>query len=258
MLVTAPPHAVSSDRGQARPPTQQAFAGWSHSRRSASLGQKLQPDIPNVVLDLVQRVHRDPRERSLGGAGIVVHDRPVPVIDLEPRQHIGEESGSVTELTRHVRRVLIRVAVVLGPFVTPHRLQGRGSSSAGKKYPLSLNEKNVAHMTCVLERRPSRRLAPRPDVGTRLANDPAESGSALDDGRPGPPRIRNVVDESTVGAPLHRVNVPPRRATGPALEGGRPLTLLTLTYGQGSRCTTWTISCRSASSPTDRACRRNG
>jgi hypothetical protein len=128
------------------------------------LGRKLPLDIGRVVLDFMQRMHRHPAERALCGSWIVVENGPVPVANLEPRQYVGEELGSISKLACDIFGILLRVPVVLDALLAPHRFKCRYCPSAGQEHPLSLNEKNVSDMTGVLERRSNRRLPPRPDV----------------------------------------------------------------------------------------------
>lgn len=113
---------------------------------------KLPLDVRHVVLDFVHRVYGEPTEGSLGGCRVVVDDRPVPVTCVKARQHIGEELGRVSELARDIVGSLLRVAVMVDPFVTAHGLECRGITSAREKYALPLNEENVAHVARVLER----------------------------------------------------------------------------------------------------------
>jgi hypothetical protein len=167
------------------------------------LGRKLPLDVGRVVLDLVQRMHRHPAERALGGSWIVVDNGPVPVADVEPRQHVGEEPGSISKLACYIFRILLRVPVVVDALFAPHRVKCRDFPSAGQEHPLSLNEENVSHMAGVLERRPNRRLPPRPDVRAGTGQEMTQSRRAFDHRHSRSARCGYLVDEPALGASLH-------------------------------------------------------
>jgi hypothetical protein len=85
------------------------------------LGRKLPQDVGRVVVDFVQGMDRQPAERTLCGSWIVVQNGPVPVADVEPRQHVGEELRSISKLACDIFRILRRVPVVVDALFAPHR-----------------------------------------------------------------------------------------------------------------------------------------
>jgi hypothetical protein len=167
------------------------------------LGRKLPLDVGGVVLDFVQRMDRHPAERALCGSWIVVQNGPVPVADVEPRQHVGEELRSISKLACDIFRILLRVPVVVDALFAPHRFKCRDFPSAGQEHPLSLNEEDVSHMTAVLERRPNRRLPPRLDVRAGTGQEMTQSRRAFDYGHSRHARCGYLVDEPAFGASLH-------------------------------------------------------
>jgi hypothetical protein len=117
-----------------------------------------------MVPQLVECVHSHLCKSALGGRGVVVDHRSLPVFGLEPSQHVGEELGRVGELARHILENLLHIAVVINSLVAAHRFERRNAPSAGEDYPLTLHDEHVSHVAGVLQRRPRRRLGPRPDL----------------------------------------------------------------------------------------------
>ncbi len=127
----------------------------STSRGSVAPGvacSDLPASVEEVVLHFMKCVDRDPGERALRGCRIVVDHGSLPVLVVEARQHVCEESSHIAELACDVVRCLFQVAVMIRSLDAAHWLQRRGISSPSQQHPLPLDEEHVSNVARVLER----------------------------------------------------------------------------------------------------------
>lgn len=156
-----------------------------------------------MVPDLVLGVDRQPCELAFQAPRVVVHDGAIPVSGSEQREDVGEKQSSVGELASDVVRRLLRVAVVIDPFVSAHRVEGRPLAPPRRQHPLPLDEEHISDVAAVLQRRPRLWPGPGPQNGRVAVEQPGEGASSGDDVRGGLGSTVQVVLESARVTPIH-------------------------------------------------------
>ena len=156
-----------------------------------------------MVTHLVQRVHRDPAQRSFPRRGKVVHHGALPLVGSEARQDIAEQQGRVAQLTRDIARILLGVPVVRHPAVAVHRVERRRVDQARGEDSFALYEQHVANVAAVLEWRPQVRLPPRPHVCAGALEHVREQPDTFDDRAARRPGLVELVLEAASRGAVH-------------------------------------------------------
>src|SRR5205085_6914601 len=105
--------------------------------RDCDLAQ-LPEDIEEMVAHLVHGVNGHPSQRALGRVWVAVGDGPLPLLWAEAKEHVGEQTRRVRELTHDVNRVLAGVTVMFDSLVPAHGFERGSVGAASGEHPLPL------------------------------------------------------------------------------------------------------------------------
>jgi hypothetical protein len=156
--------------------------GWDDPTRSGQLAA----DVEEMVVRLVDGVHRNPLQRSFARFRVVVDDATHPVAGTQPVKHVGEHLRRVGELAGDVLGFLLGIAVVVDSLVSAHGRAVRPISPAGGEDPLALDEQHVSQVTAVLQGRPYAGLPSSPQIDDGMApQDCHDLGDPFPDHPPG-------------------------------------------------------------------------
>ena len=148
------------------------------------------------MLRLVQRVYRDPSQRSFTGFRVVVDDHPLPVAGAQSGKDIAEQLCRVSELAGHILRLLLGIPIVNNSLIASRWGTVRPIHPAGREHSFALHEQHVPQMAAILKGRPHARLPPGSQVNLSVAQDCPNLSDPLPDILLDRPRLTEVVNET--------------------------------------------------------------
>jgi hypothetical protein len=155
----------------------------------------------------MQRVYRDPSQRSFAGFRVVIDDHPLPVVGGQSGKDIAEQLCRVGQLAGYILGLLVGIPIVDSPLIASRRRTVGSIHPAGREYPFALHEQHVPQMAAILQGRPDARLPPRSQVSLSVAQDGHDVGDALPDIPLDRLRRAEVVNETAVWTLIHHLAI---------------------------------------------------
>ena len=158
-------------------------------------------------------VPADPLDCADATFGIVVDAGSVPALVVEGLQRAGEGFGCLARFTGDIRGLLLVVALLDDSLVSAHGRERGLILGKGEQHALVLHAIHIAHVACILERRPHVRKRMRAEHVVVIGEH-----SGVPCGQR-PQRTRDVVAtdvlvyEAALVATLHAPKVPAARLT---------------------------------------------